>query len=202
MPRSSSAAAVRTHDAILARAVHVASVEGLEGLTIGRLATDLGMSKAGVIGGFGSKENLQLATLEAAIAVWVQHVWVAAEDATPGLPRLNAIAKAWSAYLDDCPFPGGCFLAAASTEFDGREGPVRDAVRAALDRWHDVIAREVRVAKRAGELPRSADPDQIAFELNAIAVGANQALQLRGDTQAAARCRRAMRRVLMPEAMH
>jgi AcrR family transcriptional regulator len=194
MPRSSAAAARRTHDAIVARAVHVASLEGLEGLTIGRLATDLGMSKAGVIGRFGSKEDLQLATLAAAIELWIERVWRPAEETAEGLQRLRAVAGTWSEFLGDCPFPGGCFVSAAAFEFDGRSGRVHDAVKAALDRWLSVLAREARVAIAAGEL--KGDPDQIAFELNAIAVGTNVAFQLQGDPGAPQRCRRAMERVL------
>ena len=194
MPRSSAVEAQRTHDAIIDRAVHVASLEGLQGLTIGRLASDLGMSKAGVIGRFGSKEDLQLATLEAAIERWTEYVWRPAEQAPPGLPRLRAIAETWSGFLGDCPFPGGCFVSAAAFEFDGREGRVRDAVKDALDRWHDVLAREARIAIDAGDL--RGDPDQIAFELNAIAVGTNQGAQLRRDPRVGDRCRRAMERVL------
>jgi AcrR family transcriptional regulator len=194
MPRSSATEARRTHEAIVQRAIHVASLEGLEGLTIGRLAADLGMSKAGVIGRFGSKEDLQLATLASAIALWTERVWRPAEQAQPGLPRLRAIADAWSGFLGDCPFPGGCFVSAAAFEFDGRAGRVRDAVKAALDRWHEVLAHEARVAIAAGEL--SGDPEQIAFELNAVAVGANVALQLQGDRGAAQRCRAAMEHVL------
>jgi AcrR family transcriptional regulator len=194
VPRSSAVDAKRTHDAIVDRAVHVSSLEGLEGLTIGRLAADLGMSKAGVIGRFGSKEDLQLATLEAAIERWTDRVWRPAEQAPPGLPRLRAVAEAWSGFLGDCPFPGGCFVSAAAFEFDGREGRVRDAVKLALDRWHAVLAREARIAIAAGDL--TGDPDQIAFELNAIAVGTNQGAQLRRDPRAGDRCRRAMERVL------
>src|SRR5437773_2265693 len=110
MPRRSMAEAARTHDAIIDRAVELASTDGLEGLTIGRLASDLRMSKAGVIGHFGSKEELQLATLEEAIARWTDLVWRPAEDQPPGLPRLQAIADAWSTFLGACPFPGGCFV--------------------------------------------------------------------------------------------
>lgn len=194
MPRSSVAGAQRTHDAIIDRAVHVASLEGLQGLTIGTLASDLGMSKAGVIGRFGSKEDLQLATLEAAIERWIDRVWRPAEQAPPGLPRLRAIAEAWSGFLGDCPFPGGCFVSAAAFEFDGRDGRVRDAVKDALDRWLGVLAREAKIAIEAGDL--AGDPEQIAFELNAIAVGTNQAAQLRRDPRAGERCRRAMDRVL------
>jgi AcrR family transcriptional regulator len=172
----------------------MASLQGLEGLTIGRLAADLGMSKAGVIGRFGSKEDLQLATLASAIALWTDRVWRPAEQAPPGLARLQAIADAWSGFLGDCPFPGGCFVSAAAFEFDGRTGRVRDAVKSALDRWHEVLARDARIAIASGEL--AGDPEQIAFELNAIAVGTNVALQLQGDPGAAQRCRAAMERVL------
>jgi AcrR family transcriptional regulator len=194
VPRRSAADAARTHDAIVDCAVRVASTDGLEGLTIGRLAADLGMSKAGVIGHFGSKEELQLATLQEAIARWTQLVWTPAERQARGLPRLRAIAETWSSFLGECPFPGGCFVSAAAFEFDGRDGRVRDAVKAALDRWHEVLAQEARVAIDAGDL--DGDPDQIAFELNAIAVGTNQGVQLRGDRRGAERCRLAMDRVL------
>jgi AcrR family transcriptional regulator len=189
MPRRSQAEAARTHDAILDRAVAVASTDGLEGLTIGRLATDMRMSKAGVIGHFGSKEALQLEALERAIDAWRDAVWEPVANKEPGLPRLLAIARRWSEFLGDCPFPGGCFLTAASFEFDDRPGPVRDRVREALDLWLRVLAAD---ARRAG----FDDPDQVAFELNAIAMGTNHAVRLQEDPLAAKRCRRAMERVL------
>lgn len=189
MPRRSQAEAARTHDAIVERAVTVASTHGLEGLTIGRLAGDMRMSKAGVIGHFGSKERLQLEALDRAIDDWRAAVWDPVAEDEPGLPRLLAIARRWSEFLGDCPFPGGCFLTAASCEFDDRPGPVRDRVREALALWLRVLAAD---ARRAG----LDDPDQIAFELNAIAMGTNSAVRLQEDPMAAQRCRRAMERVL------
>ena len=189
MPRRSQAEAARTHDAILDRAVTVASTHGLEGLTIGRLATDMRMSKAGVIGHFGSKERLQLEALDRAIDDWRAAVWDPVAHEEPGLPRLLAIARRWSEFLGDCPFPGGCFVTAASFEFDDRPGPVRDRVREALALWLRVLAAD---ARRAG----LDDPDQIAFELNTIAMGTNSAVRLQEDPTAARRCRRAMERVL------
>ena len=189
MPRRSAAATAETHAAILDRAVDVASTDGLEGLTIGRLATDMRMSKAGVIGHFGSKEALQLEALERAIDAWRAAVWEPVAGEQPGLPRLLAVARRWSEFLGDCPFPGGCFLTAASFEFDDRPGPVRDRVREALDLWLRVLAAD---ARRAG----LDDPDQIAFELNTIAMGTNSAVRLQEDPTAARRCRRAMERVL------
>src|SRR3954468_17318982 len=109
MPRRSVADAARTHQAIIARAVAVASVEGLGGLTIGRLAADLEMSKAGVLGHFGTKEELQLEALGAAREIYRREVWEPARDAAPGRARLLAIADAWLSYLARDVFPGGCF---------------------------------------------------------------------------------------------
>ncbi len=196
MPRRSVAESLRTRDAITRRATDVASLEGLEGITIGRLATDMRMSKAGVIGHFGTKEALQLAALEDAIARFVEHVWVPAEKKPAGLPRLKAIVRAWSAYLTDGPFPGGCFLTAASFEFDGRSGPVRDRVAQALRQWNATLAAEIRTAIDAGQLPAGTDPGQVVFELGAIAVGATQASQLHADPASARRCRVGMERAL------
>src|SRR3954454_20554817 len=102
MPRRSQAEAARTHDAIVDRAVAVASTDGLEGLTIGRLATPMGMSKAAVIGHFGSKEALQLQAVERAIERWRAAVWEPVADEQPGLPRLLAVARRWSEVLGDC----------------------------------------------------------------------------------------------------
>ena len=189
MPRRSAADTARTHAAILDRAVHMASTDGLEGLTIGRLAGDLRMSKAGVIGHFGSKEELQLEALAEATARWRREVWDPIADAEPGLPRLRAVARRWSEFLGDCPFPGGCFLTAASFEFDDRSGPVRDQVRETLALWLRVLAAD---ARRAG----LDDPDQVAFELNAIAMGTNSSVRLHADPDAPERCHRAMDRVL------
>jgi AcrR family transcriptional regulator len=195
-PRRSQIETRETHTTIVERAVDIASIEGLEGITIGRLAADLGMSKAGVFGHFGTKEALQLAVLERANARFRRDVWEPAAREEPGLPRLLAICDAWMDYLEGETFPGGCFLTAASCEFDGRPGPVHDAVAATMRLWLRVLADEVRAAKRAGDLPRSVDPDLVAFQLNAIAMGTNHAVRLQGDPRAAERCHAAMERVL------
>ena len=195
-PRRSAADALETRGAIVARAVEVASTDGLEGLTIGRLAGDLKMSKAGVIGHFGSKERLQLAALDEAVAIFTRVVWEPLADRPAGLARLCAISEAWIAHLQSGVFPGGCFLTAASTEFDGRDGPVRERVAEALRRWRAVVEHDVRAAVAAGELPEETDPAQVWFEWNAAAMALNQALQLYGDAEAPARARRLMRRAL------
>ena len=196
VPRRSAAETARTHASIVDLAVDLASLEGLEGLTIGRLATELRMSKAGVLGHFGTKEELQLATVGAAFAVYVREVWEPASDARPGQKRLLAIADAWLDYLDRDVFPGGCFLTAASSEFDDRPGRVHDAVRDGHRRWLGVLAGEARTAIGDGDLPKGTNPDDVAFGLNAIAMGVNQARRLAADPEATARGWRAMRALL------
>lgn len=189
MPRRSAADAASTRAAILDRAVHVASTDGLQGLTIGTLAGDLRMSKSGLIGHFGSKEELQLAALDQAIGVFLREVWKPVARHEPGRARLTALMERWIRHLGRPPFPGGCFLTAAAAEFDGREGPVRDRIRTALRDWDRVLRDE---AAAAG----CDDPPQVAFELLSIAVGLNQALQLHGDRRAPARARKAVARLL------
>jgi AcrR family transcriptional regulator len=197
-PRRSAAEAADTRTTIVERALELGSLEGLEGLTIGRLADDIGMSKSGLIRHFGSKEGLQLAALGAAIELFQREIWDPVEDEQPGLVRLRAICAAWISYLERDLLPGGCFLTAAATEFDGREGAVRDATRKAWARWMRTLAAEARTAIDAGELPSSTDPEQVAFELNGIVMGLNNALQLHDDRTAPARARRAIDRVLAP----
>ena len=153
---------------ILDRATAMASTDGLEGLTIGRLADEVGMSKSGLIGHFGSKERLQLAALEAATARFTAEVWDPAADQPAGLVRLRAITAAWLSHLRRGVFPGGCFLTAASLEFDDRPGPVRDQIAATMERWLTVLGREAKLAREAGELPPETDPRQLAFELWAL----------------------------------
>ena len=194
-PRRSAAAAESTKQAVIEETVNRASLAGLEAVSIGGLADALGMSKAGVIGPFGSKEALQLAALDRAIAIFRAEVWEPAAEAAPGIGRLEAITEAWLAYLTQDVLPGGCFLSQSATEFDGRPGPVRDAVEETLSLWQSVLAAEARTAIAAGDLPAE-DPEQVAFELSAIALGVNQAHQLRRDKEAATRGRRAMRRAL------
>jgi AcrR family transcriptional regulator len=195
-PRRSAAAAAATRDTIVSETVTQASLEGLESVTIGKLAESLRMSKAGVVGHFGNKEGLQLAALDAGIATFTREVWEPAAAAKPGLARLTAITDSWLAYLERGVFPGGCLLTAAAAEYDGRSGPVRDAIEGAFSLWIAVLEGEASTAVEQGELAADTDPAQVAFELNAAAMAANQALQLRADGEAVARGRRAMRRAL------
>jgi AcrR family transcriptional regulator len=186
----------RTRDAILHRAVDIASLEGLEGLTIGRLAVELGMSKSGLFGHFGSKEELQLATLEAANTVLWREVIEPAVQVESGLARLRALIDGYIRYLEREVFPGGCFLSAAAAEFDGRPGAVRDAIAVASRGWTNELEGQAGIAVAKGELPDGTDPAQLAFELNALADGANATYQLHMDRRAFERARTAIERLL------
>ncbi len=182
----------RTRQAILESAVHIASVEGLEGLTIGRLAAELSMSKSGLFAHFGSKEELQLATVEAARAVFVREVIGPAFASEKGLARLWRLCEVWLGYVKGEVFRGGCFFTAAAAEFDGRPGAVRDRVAEIMREWLATLRRSVSEAQAAGQLGPEADPTQLAFELNALEMGANWAFQLHGDRQAFTRAREAI----------
>lgn len=182
----------RTRQAILEVAVDVASAEGLEGLTIGRLASELSMSKSGLFAHFGSKEELQLATVEAARGIFIREVIRPAFEAAQGLPRLWKLCDVWLAYVRDEVFRGGCFFAAAAAEFDGRPGLVRDRVAGIMKEWLAVLRGSIAEAREAGQLNADANPPQLAFELNALEMGANWAYQLYGDRQAFSRAREAM----------
>jgi AcrR family transcriptional regulator len=182
----------RTKQGILERAVDIASVEGLEGLTIGRLAEELEMSKSGLFAHFGSKEELQLATVEAARQRFVNEMFLPALKTPRGYPRLLAICRSWLEYIKRGVFPGGCFFAAASFEFDGRPGPIRDAVGEAMDVWLDALEKAIRMAKEEGHLDRGVDVKQLAFEINAIFFGANFSYQMRDDKRALGRAWKAI----------
>ncbi len=174
----------------------VASVEGLEGLTIGRLADDLGLSKSGLLGHFGSKQGLQLAVVEAAAEVFRREVVAPASGNAPGLPRLRAQCEAWISYLERAAFPGGCLLTAAAVEFDDRDGPVREAVLAQQDAWLAELRSQGERAARSGDLPAGADPEQLAFDLLGVMLALNQRLRLHRDPEAPRRARRAVDRLL------
>lgn len=182
-----------TRQAILQEAMDLASVKGLEGLAISSLAEATGLSKSGLFAHFGSKEELQLATVQAARAVFKEQVFALALAAPRGLKRLCAVLAAWMDYAEREMFRGGCFFAAVSVEFDSRPGPVKDLVAACMGDWRDSLARLVAEAKDSGELSRSADADQLAFEFGALALGANGAFQLHRDHRSFAMARRAIK---------
>ncbi len=179
----------RTRQTILEVAINIASAEGLEGLTIGRLAAQLSMSKSGLFAHFGSKEDLQLATIEAARAIFIREVIRPAFEAERGMPRLWKLCDIWLGYVQGGVFSGGCFFAAAAAEFDGRPGPVRDRIAEIMKEWLATLRRAVVETQEAGQMEWEVDPTQLAFEFNALELGANWAFQLYGDKQAFGRAR-------------
>jgi len=183
----------RTRRQILDTAVHIASVEGLEGLSIGDLAQRLGMSKSGLFAAFGSKQDLQVATVDHAADIFVEEVVRKGLLAPRGLPRLWSLCDMWLHYASREVFRGGCFFAASSMEFDGRPGPVKDRIALHMRAWLSTLATAIRKAQQEGHLRRDVDTEQAVFELHAIAMGANWAFQLFGDASAFERARTALR---------
>jgi len=176
----------QTRAAILDRAVDLASAEGLEGLTIGRLAGELRMSKSGLFAHFGSKQELQLATVEAAAARFRAAVVEPALAAPDGAPRLRALVERYLDHLDL--YAGGCFWGATSAEYDDRPGLVRDAIVATLDAWTGELERQATIAGVE-------QPARFAFELYAVIMGANSRYRLSGDPRVFEYARAALARL-------
>jgi AcrR family transcriptional regulator len=172
---------MRSRAAVLEHSVQLASRDGLEGLTIGVLARELEVHKSSVFALFGSKVELQLATLGAARGILIDQVIVPSLSTEEGLARLHAIGDAWCDYLGSDVFAGGCFLCAASTEMDGRPGPVRDAVAAVMGEWIAVLSANIELAVAAEELSSDVEVAAIVFRLNALGMAANWQRQLLGD---------------------
>lgn len=169
---------------ILAHAIDAASVDGLDGLTIGRLADAAGHSKSGVATLFGSKEQLQLATVAAARDVFVERVVAPARARTErGLGRVCTLIASWLEYSDERVFRGGCFFAATSVEYDAKPGPVRDAVVAASLAWEDYLTVSIEHAVSAGELPGLDDARQLTFEIVSFLEAANTRSLLHASTE-------------------
>ena len=173
----------KTRETILGRAVSIASVEGLEGLTIGRLAAELGISKSGLFAHFGSKEELQLAVVETARIMFVERVVSPAYD-EKGIKRLRSLYQNWTSYADGKTFPGGCFFSAVSLEFDDRPGKVRDQIVTLMKKWLDTLEAAARAAQAAREIKQEVDPHQLAFEMHALACAANWSSRLFQDKTA------------------
>jgi AcrR family transcriptional regulator len=182
---------------ILDGAVALASQVGLEGLSIGSLATALGMSKSGLFAHFGSKEDLQVQTLARAQARFEQAVFQPALARAPGLPRLRALFESWLAWLESAKeVPGGCTILAAAVEYDDRPGAVRDRVLAGQRELRGAIAKLVRGAIDAGELRAGIDPWQLTFEIYAMILAAHQQHRLFGDARAGERARAGFERLV------
>jgi AcrR family transcriptional regulator len=182
----------RSRAAILHTAARLATVDGLDGLSLAHLADAVGMSKSGLFAHFRSKQELQLATVEAASAIYAQEVIEPAAAAPPGIARLRAYVERFLGHVEDGVFPGGCFFVSAVSELDSHPGPVRDGAMAFSQHWVGLLAEEVTAAQTAEELDPGADPSQIAFELNAYMVAGNMQFVATADPSALDRVRRAV----------
>ena len=179
---------------ILAHAVDTASVEGLDGITIGRLADASGHSKSGVATLFGSKEQLQLAVVAAAREIFVDRVVTPARASSErGLSRVCALLSQWLAYSETRVFRGGCFFAATSVEYDSKPGAVRDAIVAASSDWEDYLTVSIEYAMKAGELPLLDDARQLTFEMVSFLEAANTRSLLYASAEPYARAATALR---------
>jgi AcrR family transcriptional regulator len=170
-----------TRRVVLRRAVDLASVEGLDGVTIGRLAAELSISKSGLFAHFGSKEELQLATIRAARAIFSLDVVTPALVKPAGMARLRALLDGWLDYSRGRQFPGGCFFSRATHEYAARPGPVRDALATVDDEWLRLVATTIGEARELGEIRADVDPRQLAYELDAYLDSANMRSLLGGD---------------------
>ncbi|MFF7971030.1 TetR family transcriptional regulator C-terminal domain-containing protein [Streptomyces sp. NPDC007905] len=176
----------RTRQLVLRRTVDIASVEGLEALTVGRLAAELELSKSGVFALFGSKQELQLATVREAARIFTERVVRPASEVPAGVGRVWRLCELWLEYSRGRVFPGGCFFYGVIAEFDARTGPVHDAVVRAQREWSARVERTIEEALSAGELRTGTDVQQLAFELVALLETAN-ALSVLHDEETAYR---------------
>jgi AcrR family transcriptional regulator len=183
----------RTRQAILSHAAGLASAEGLEAVSLQRLATDLGISKSGLFAHFGSKEELQLATVDEAARMFVEEVFRPGLAPPRGVGRILALCEAFLSYVEREVFPGGCFFQATMAEFDSKPGPVRDAIASRAGYFAASLVRAVREAQEAGEIESAIDPEQLGWELHCLLSGANSSHVATGGNLVVDRARRAIR---------
>jgi AcrR family transcriptional regulator len=186
----------KTRAAILDEALRLASAVGLEGITIGRLAEELDLSKSGLFAHFESKENLQVQLLERAAERFAEVVVIPALAEPAGERRLRALFERWMEWPKRVPQPGGCIWIAGASELDDRPGAARERLAALWREWFETIARVVRRGQEAGELRADLDPHQFAFEMNAIGLAWHLDSRLLGDARALERARAAFERLL------
>jgi AcrR family transcriptional regulator len=185
-----------THHAILDRATGLASKVGLEGLSIGALATELNLSKSGLFAHFQSKETLQVQVLDYGAAVFVENVVRPALAAARGEPRMRALFERWLDWARASPLPGGCLFVQAAVELDDRPGPTRDRLVEYQRQWLDVIATTLKKGIEAGAFRRDADAMQFAHDLYGVMLAYHHASRLLHDPEAETRARRAFEALL------
>ena len=186
----------RSRSAILDEAAQLATVEGIGGLSLGRLADQVGMSKSGLYAHFGSKEDLQLATIETANAIFEELVLDRAAKTSTGIERLRALTGAYLDYVEAGTFPGGCFFATTLVEVSMQPGAVRDRLLAFMGDWMGRLESAVRDAQREGDVSKKEDPGQLAFDLESSLLLANTQFTVGRDTEPIKRARRAIERRL------
>ena len=185
-----------TRQAILQRGLALASEVGLEGLTLGRLASDLGISKSSLLSHVQSKEGLQRQVLDYAASLFIENVLRPAFLASPGEPRVRALFERWLEAPKSDPLPGGCFFVAAATELDDRPGPLRDRLVELQRKWMGVLAETVRSAATAGAFPPDVDADQFAHDVYGVMLAYHHAARLLRDPAAPLRARAAFEALL------
>jgi len=186
-----------TRARIVETALRAASVDGLEGISLGKVAGDIGMSKSGLFAHFDSKEALQVDVIEAAAEKFAAVVVVPALSAPRGEPRLRALFEHWLKWEQNESLPGGCVFMHAVAELDDRPGPVRDALVRQQTMWLDTLAKAVRLTIDAGQFRRDVDPSLFAFQLYGIVVAYYHASRLFRDPAAKEHAERAFDAVVV-----
>ena len=191
----------RSRNAILLEATKLATVEGIRGLSISRLADAVGMSKSGLFAHFGSKQELQLATIQTASAIFSELVLEPALSAPTAIERLRGLTAGYLNYVESETFPGGCFFASIASEMDTHPGPVRDVAVQFMDEWLGLLEQTIREAQAEGSIDPQVDPPQLAFELEACLILANTLFAMRAGSAPTERARRALDRRLAEAAL-
>lgn len=186
----------QTRNVIVERAIRLASRDGLEGLSVGVLATELGISKSGLFAHFGSKDELQLQVLQAAVDRFREVVVRPALKAARGAPRIRAMFENWLAWANDPSLPGGCIIVAAASELDDRPGPQRDFLVSAQRDWFATLAKAARLTVENGDFRDDLDPEQFAFDAYGIILAYHHARRLLRDKKAETRARASFERLI------
>jgi AcrR family transcriptional regulator len=181
---------------ILLAAAKLATTKGLDGLSIGDLAAEVGMSKSGLYAHFKSKEELELATIATAAAIFDSEVLQPVALVPLGIERLRALANSFLSHLERRVFPGGCFFAAVAAELDTHPGPARDRVLEVLNSWVSLLRQCILDAQACGEIDLGAEVNQVVFEIQAMLLAANFLFVMSNDLLRLAQARRGVENVL------
>jgi AcrR family transcriptional regulator len=195
-PRKERQDGIRARKAILRQAVSLATVEGLEGLSIGDLARSVGVSKSGLYAHFNSKQELQLATIDEAERIFTLEVIEPTLAAGVGLSQLLAVCDLYFDHLRRRTFPGGCFFASAALEMGTRPGPVKERVAAFQKSFGALLFRLAQQAQEMGQIRAEDDIRLLVFELQGIILAANANFVLSDDSASLDMASRAVRRRL------